>query len=61
MQETLNSLQTSVTQDGLATRETFTLGVIMAGAAICVIPLLIMFFAIQNKFIESIDRTGLVE
>lgn len=61
LQETLNSLQTSVTQDGLATRETFTMGVIMAGAAICVIPLLIMFFAVQNKFIESIDRTGLVE
>ena len=61
LQATVNSLQTAVTQESLATRETFTAAVVMAGAAICVIPLLILFGFIQNKFIESIDRTGLVE
>ena len=35
-------------------------GVAMAGTAMAVLPLLIMFMFLQNKFMESIERTGLV-
>ena len=61
LEQTLQALQESVTAESLATREVFTLGVIMAVAAITVAPLVIMYFILQKRFVQSIDRTGLVE
>lgn len=51
----------NMTADDLLLKMTFHEGVAMAGTALCVIPLLILYLFFQNKFLESIERTGLVE
>ena len=40
---------------------TYNDAVAMAGTALAAMPMLIMFFAVRNKFMQSIERTGLVE
>lgn len=40
---------------------TYNEAVAMAGTALAAMPMLIMFFAIRNRFMQSIERTGLVE
>ena len=51
----------NMTADDLLLKMTFHEGVAMAGTAITVIPLLILYLFFQNRFLESIERTGLVE
>ncbi|MFQ7492190.1 MAG: hypothetical protein ACLRL4_00010 [Bifidobacterium bifidum] len=34
-------------------------GVVMAGALICALPLLIVFFFVQKRFVEGIAMTGM--
>ena len=46
-------------ETSLELREKFHAGVAMAGTGIAVSPLLLMYLVLQNKFVESIDRTGL--
>ncbi len=40
---------------------TYNDAVAMAGTALAALPMLIMFFAVRNKFMQSIERTGIVE
>lgn len=55
------NLQSMVSENNIRLREIFHQGVLMAGTSIAVLPLLLMFLFVQNKFVESIDRTGIVE
>jgi len=57
----LQSLEAASTEGEILLRQTFHTGVVMAGTAIAILPLLILYLAVQNRFVESIDRTGLVE
>lgn len=61
MYERLKSLESAVTEGEIQLRKVYNEAVVMAGTAIAVLPLLVMYLAVQNKFVESIDRTGLVE
>ena len=61
MMETLKAMQISVDEGDLLLRQSYTMGMIMAGTAIVVAPLVIMYFILQGRFAQSIDRTGLVE
>ena len=36
-------------------------GVVMAATVITLIPLMIVYFILQRRFMESIERSGLVE
>lgn len=47
--------------ESLATVSCSALGVIMAVAPLRWLPLVIMYFILQKRFVQSIDRTGLVE
>lgn len=38
----------------------FTLGVLMAGAVLVLMPIVLVFFLLQKQFMEGIERTGLV-
>ncbi|MBQ8751478.1 MAG: carbohydrate ABC transporter permease [Clostridia bacterium] len=40
---------------------TYNDAVAMAGTALAALPMLLMFFTVRNKFMQSIERTGLVE
>lgn len=40
---------------------TYNDAVAMAGTALAAMPMLVMFFCVRNKFMQSIERTGLVE
>ncbi|MHB1454398.1 MAG: carbohydrate ABC transporter permease [Saccharofermentanales bacterium] len=61
MYEFFRNLQSMVSENDIKLREVFHQGVLMAGTFIAVLPLLIMYLFVQNKFVESIDRTGIVE
>ena len=61
MYQLLQTLDTALSDNELKMKLIFNQAVIMAGTAIAVLPLMIMYLGVQNKFIESIDRTGLVE
>lgn len=50
-----------MSEDTVALRLMYHDGVVMAGTAIAVTPLIVLYLGVQNKFVESIDRTGLVE
>ncbi len=50
----------SSTTDFNAVR-TYNDAVAMAGTALAAMPMLVMFFCVRNKFIQGIERTGLVE
>lgn len=60
MNTVLKALQESAT-DFSTLQMTYHSGVSMAGTAMAVLPLLIMFLFLQKRFIEGIERTGLVE
>lgn len=60
MNTVLKALQDS-TADTAMLQMTYHSGVSMAGTAMAVLPLLIMFIFLQKRFIEGIERTGLVE
>ncbi len=49
-----------MSENDILLKMTYHVGVAMAGTAMAVLPLLIMFMFLQNKFMESIERTGLV-
>ncbi len=57
----IQSLQTQATEAAIAQRQEYTTGVLMAATALSILPLLIMYAFLQNRFVQSIDRTGLVE
>jgi len=40
---------------------TYNDAVAMAGTALAALPMLLMFFAVRNRFMQSIERTGIVE
>lgn len=40
---------------------TYNDAVAMAGTALAALPMLVMFFAVRNKFMQGIERTGIVE
>ncbi len=61
MYESFRKLDVSTTQESIELAMKYHAGVVMAGTLICVIPLLIMFLLLQNKFMQGVERTGLVE
>ncbi|MBE6904430.1 MAG: carbohydrate ABC transporter permease [Ruminococcaceae bacterium] len=61
MYELLQALEISISENELKMKEIFNEAVVMAGTGIAVAPLMVMYLAVQNKFVESIDKTGLVE
>lgn len=61
MYKLVKEMGTMVSEDTVALRLMYHDGVVMAGTAIAVLPLLALYLGVQNKFVESIDRTGLVE
>ena len=56
-QELLNA----TTADTLQLAMTYHEGVAMAGTAICTIPLIIVYFFFQNRFMQGIERSGITE
>ncbi len=60
MTTVLKALQESQQADS-SLQMTYHSGVSMAGTAMAVLPLLIMFLFLQKRFVEGIERTGLVE
>ncbi len=61
MYDFFEKMDVNTTQESLEMALKYHTGVIMAGTLICVIPLLILFLFFQNKFMQGIERTGLVE
>ncbi len=61
MYQRLQDLESAVTEGELELREVYNEAVVMAGTGIAVLPLMALYLMVQNKFVESIDRTGLVE
>ena len=45
----------------MESEELYNSATIMAGCAITIAPLLVMFAFVQKKFVQSVERTGLVE
>lgn len=56
-----DKIAAGTSQESLETLLQYHAGVIMASTLICVLPLLIMFLFLNNKFMQGIERTGLVE
>lgn len=56
-----DKIAAGTSQESLETLLQYHAGVIMAATLICVLPLLIMFLFLNNKFMQGIERTGLVE
>lgn len=48
-----------LTAEQIVLKTTYHDGVAMAGTALAVLPLMVMYLFLQNKFMESIERTGL--
>lgn len=61
MYEFFDKFSVAATQEALEMAMKYHTGVIMAATLICVIPLLILFLFFQNKFMQGIERSGLVE
>lgn len=61
MYDFFEKMDVNTTQESLEMALKYHTGVIMAGTLICVIPLLVLFLFFQNKFMQGIERTGLVE
>ena len=61
MYDLVKEMSKTTSGDTVALRLMYHDGVVMAGTAIAVLPLLVMYLCLQNKFVESIDRTGIVE
>lgn len=61
MYDFFEKLDVNTTQESLEMALKYHTGVIMAATLLCVIPLLIMFLFLNNKFMQGIERTGLVE
>lgn len=61
MYNLIKEMGMTTSSDTVALRLMYHDGVVMAGTAIAVLPLLILYLCLQNKFVESIDRTGIVE
>ncbi len=61
MYDFFEKLDVNTTQESLEMAMKYHTGVIMAATLICVIPLLVMFLFLNNKFMQGIERTGLVE
>ena len=61
MYEFFEKLDVNTSQESLEMALKYHTGVIMAATLLCVIPLLIMFLFLNNKFMQGIERTGLVE
>lgn len=61
MYDLIKEMSQTTSSDTVALRLMYHDGVVMAGTAIAVLPLLILYLCVQNKFVESIDRTGIVE
>ena len=57
----LETLTNATTEQAVELKMIFHEGVVMAGTALATIPLLIMYFILQRRFIQGIERTGLVE
>ena len=55
------NLMKATSQQDLELATRYHEGVVIAGTAICILPLLIMYISVQHKFMESIGRTGIVE
>lgn len=60
MYDMLKEFSNTVSEDSVMLRMIYHEGVAMTGTAIAVLPLLVMYLGLQNKFVESIDQTGLV-
>lgn len=61
MYNLIKEMSQTTSSDTVALRLMYHDGVVMAGTAIAVLPLLVLYLCVQNKFVESIDRTGIVE
>lgn len=61
MYNLIKEMSMTTSSDTVALRLMYHDGVVMAGTAIAVLPLLLLYLCVQNKFVESIDRTGIVE
>ncbi len=61
MYDFFEKLDVNTTQESLEMAMKYHTGVIMAATLICVVPLLVMFLFLNNKFMQGIERTGLVE
>ncbi len=61
MYDFFEKMSSSTTQESLEMALKYHTGVIMAATLICVVPLLVMFLFLNNKFMQGIERTGLVE
>ncbi len=61
MYDFFDKIAAGTSNESLETLLQYHAGVIMAATLICVLPLLIMFLFLNNKFMQGIERTGLVE
>ena len=57
--EMIQEMSQKVGAADLELQRSYNQSVVMAGTAISIIPLLIMFFALRNKFMQGVERTGL--
>lgn len=61
MYDFFEKMDVNTSKESLEMALKYHAGVIMAGTLICVLPLLILFLFFQNKFMQGIERSGLVE
>lgn len=57
----LEMLSNATTEDAVTLKMIFHSGVVMAGTALATLPLLVMYLFLQRRFMQGIERTGLVE
>lgn len=61
MYSLINSLQQSTDNFHALMQFKYHEGVAMAGTVICTLPVLVMYIFMQRKFMQSVERSGLVE
>lgn len=61
MYEMIQMMKDTMTEDLYKIQSTFHEGLVMAGTAIAIVPLIIFFLIIQRKFMQSVVRSGIVE
>lgn len=61
MYDYLSMISNGASEAAITMKTVFTDGVVMAGTALATLPLLILYFIVQRRFMQGIERTGIVE
>jgi multiple sugar transport system permease protein len=61
MYDHLKDVKLMITHGEIDERKIFNEAVVMAGTALAMLPMLVMYLGLKNKFMQGVERSGLVE